>query len=389
MFIITNRQLHPDKSGLAQFGTRPNAAGPNELRMVEVTRSGRAWNVEIVPDVLDDAWKRKAGITGNWLQSMGFDPAGDVFGSAYVAKQLLARINPRRGGATATARRTATGRNLLFFVHGYNNDLQDVVERAASFESNFGVEVLAFSWPANGGGISGTASYLSDKNDAKVSVGALDRALAKFSDMLTRFNMAWVASVHQRAETLLARHPQNEELRRGKLAEIAHAECPFTVNLLLHSMGNYLYKHLLLSSASLGTGLTFDNVILAAADTNNKDHAEWVDRIKARKRVFVTINENDFALRVSRMKLGEEQLARLGHYPFDLHAQKAVYVDLTGAARVGDSHAYFEGKPLDNAAVNTFFSRAINGEFAERTLPYDEATGMYRMAQDRRSARRT
>ena len=386
MFIITNRELRSDRTGLEQFGPRANSLGPNELRMVEVTRAGRAWKVEIIPDELDAAWRARAGIDAAWLTSMGFDPDGKVFGSMYVASQVLARVNPRRAGAGPTA---AQGKNLLVFVHGYNNDIRDIIERAASFERNFGVEVIAFSWPANGGGVIGTASYLSDKNDAKISIGALDRALAKLGDLLGRFNMAWVEDVRRRADAVLVRHPGNEERRRERIAEIVAAECPFTVNLLLHSMGNYVYKHLLLSTASFGTALMFDNVVLAAADTNNKDHAQWVDRIKARRRVFVTINESDHALRVSRMKFGEAQLARLGHYPFDLNASQAVYIDFTGAPKVGSSHAYFEGEPLANVKVRRFFNDAVNGTFAERSLPFDEAMGTYRMNQDRRSARRT
>lgn len=370
MFVVTNRDLHPDRKGLDQFGKRVNPAGPNELRMVEVTRSRGGWKVEVVPDELDDAWRERAGIDADWLRSMGFPPGGPVHGSSYVAKRVLERVNPARAGMEGS------GRNLLVFVHGFNNDLKDVVERAASFEKNYGVEVLAFSWPANGGGAAGVASYLSDKNDAKVSVGALDRMLAKLSDMLVRFNASWVEEIHLRAA---AKHPDNEQLRRELVARTIDQGCPFTVSLIAHSMGNYLYKHVLLSTASMGTGLIFDNVVLAAADANNKDHALWVDRIRARRRVFVTINEDDSALRVSRMKLGEAQLARLGHYPYELLAQRAVYVDFTNAPKVSGSHAYFEGGPLQNARVKRFFKDAFNGLDAERRLPYDVARNTYRL----------
>ena len=111
-------------------------------------------------------------------------------------------------------------------------------------------------------------------------------------------------------------------------------------------MANYLYKHLLKSGSSEGAGLLFDNVILAAADTNNEDHALWVDRIRCRRRVYITINEDDRALAVSRMKSGEEQKARLGHYSFGLDSQQGVYVQFTDVRGVGDSHAYFEGETM-------------------------------------------
>lgn len=370
MFVVTNRELHAGRTGLAQFGKRPTPAGPNDLRMVEVRRVSKRWRVQIIPDVLDADWRRRAGLSDASLEAMGFDPAGNVYGSMYVARKVLDRVNPPR---TGSSRRK--GRNLLVYVHGYNNDLDDVVTRAAGFERNFGVEVIAFSWPANGGGLAGVASYLSDKNDAKVSVGALDRTLAKVGDMLTRFNEAWIQSIRDEA---LRKHPDNPERRDAMVSRLAEKGCPFKVNLLLHSMGNYIYKHVLLSSASVGTKLTFDNVILAAADTNNRDHADWTDRIRARSRVFVTINEDDGALLASRLKGGEEQLARLGHYPYDLNSTRVAYVDFTRVPRVGDAHAYFEGKPLEDPGVRRFFREACNGRRAETPLPFDVARNLYR-----------
>jgi len=372
MFVVTNRNLEPERKGLEQFGPRVNSRGPNELRMVEVTRARGGWKVEIVPDKLDDdpegRWCERAGIDDAWLQQMGFDPAQPVYGSSYVAKRVLDRVTPGRGG------RGGSGRHLLVFVHGFNNDIKDVVERAAAFEKNYRVEVLAFSWPANGGGATGVASYRSDKNDSKASVGALDRMLAKLNDMMRRFNASWVAQIIARAE---ARHPDNAQAARELAARTIDQGCPFTVNLVAHSMGNYLLKHMLLSTSSMGTGLIFDNVVLASADTNNPEHALWVERIRARRRVFVTINENDSALRLSRMKLGETQLARLGHYPYELFARGTVYVDFTNAPKVADSHAYFEGLALENARIKRFFKEAFTGLDAERQLAYDDARNAY------------
>lgn len=125
--------------------------------------------------------------------------------------------------------------------------------------------------------------------------------------------------------------------------------------------------------------LLFDNVMLIAADTNNAGHAEWASRIQARSRVLVTINERDTALMASRMKIGKHQLARLGHYPFELNAPGVVYVDFTDAAHVGDSHAYFEGKPTQNDKVLQFFDDAFHGRFPEKPLRFDPAKNRYRL----------
>ena len=68
-------------------------------------------------------------------------------------------------------------------------------------------------------------------------------------------------------------------------------------------------------------------------------------------------------------------------YPHDLYSRQAVYVDFTGATGVGDSHAYFEGKPLRNPAVRDFFGKAFHGQRAETDLEYDPATRLYRLTK--------
>ena len=51
MFIITNRTLSRNRT-LRAFGKQPNASGPNELRLAEVTKSGRSWRVKPIRDRL-------------------------------------------------------------------------------------------------------------------------------------------------------------------------------------------------------------------------------------------------------------------------------------------------------------------------------------------------
>jgi hypothetical protein len=125
------------------------------------------------------------------------------------------------------------------------------------------------------------------------------------------------------------------------------------------------------SSISRGTGLVFDNVVMVAADTNNVHHASWVDLIRFKRRLYITINENDQALAASRMKSGQDQLARLGHVLFGLNASRAHYVNFTESAWVGNSHAYFEGNArAKNDSVNRFFHKALNGQPADELLKF-------------------
>lgn len=361
MFIITNRQVRENKHDLDAFGPKPNPNGPHELRLAEAEKVGGQWRVTILPDRVDQATIKKWNLKPKPNDK---DDQGNpiVFASQYVARKISRRLEE-------------LDRNLVFFVHGYNNNLKAVLDRAQGFENAYDVEVVAFSWPADGGGfIGGTTNYLSDKRDAQASVGALSRALFKIADYLDAFNKERIKAIEDEATR---RFPDDAEKWDQFFTKAAEKGCPFTVNMVLHSMGNYLYKHVLQSSAMRVDRLTFDNIIMVAADANNEGHAEWVNTIQCRNRVYITINEDDGALRASRMKAGEEQKARLGHYPYNLFAERAVYVDFTDLPHVSDSHAYFEGKPLTNRKVSAFFTQALNGGRAEEKLPYQAERRLY------------
>ncbi len=357
MFVVTNRNVFPNRASLKAFGALPNPAGPHELRLAEANKTRGKWSVRILPDQVTAAMAKDAGLKLK---------AGEkAYASRYVAAKLLARINPTQGGS---------GRNFVLFVHGFNNDLEAALDRAHDFEQTYNVEVLVFSWPANGGGAKGVASYLSDKRDAMASVGAFGRVLEKLKALLLEAHASYEAQLATRADQ---RHGDNDEAWLSFYTQRAEARCPFTVNLVLHSMGNYLFKKALGTSAFRAALPIFDNVVLVAADTNSEDHAAWVEEIKARRRVLITINEHDIALAASQLKMGEQQKARLGHYLFGLNARNATYLNFTDAAKVGRSHAYFEGDPLQNEHVRRAFMAAFNGEAPERELRYNSARNYF------------
>ncbi|MFK7961973.1 MAG: alpha/beta hydrolase [Phycisphaerales bacterium] len=361
MFVITNRQLHAGRKGLARLGHRPNEAGPNELRVVQARRRGRSWSINILPDRLTARYRTAIDLPAR-PTARERNSGKEYFASHYAAQMIFDRVNPQERGVE--------GRNLVFFVHGYNNDLKAVLDRAEAFEQQYGVECLVFSWPANGGGLRGVTSYLSDKRDAQASAPAFNRVLEKMHDALVGYNN----DSHERiARRAVSRFPNDRAEQLRYVAERMERRCPFRVTMVAHSMGNYVLKQALRTTTTAADRLIFDNVVLAAADTNNLDHGLWVDRLNVRNRVYVTINEDDFALGASRMKIGDQQLARLGHSVSQLNSVRAFYVDFTGAPDVGRSHAYFEGSTAEHPAIRAFFHRAFNGERAETHLPYDAA----------------
>jgi len=325
---VTNREIDEGNNPIYKFGNSANPKGISELRLAKASKADDQWNVEVIPE------KRS------------------------FAPETTDRLRPSfRLFTELQANMERTGRNCVFFVHGYNTNFKSALETANNIETRYDVEVILFSWPSRGGGegeksigkdFLGTASYKRDKRIAQESTGALDRCF----------------------ETL-ARYIKNSE-----------CDCGQRFSLVCHSMGNYLLKNLLKHSIYQGETLIFDNIALCAADVNNAGHEAFVDRIAHRRRIYVTINENDFALAWSRRKLGEAQRARLGHYTRNLKSNTAIYVDVTDSRFVGKSHGYFADPKIvdNNDPLSRFFRAIFNGERGERTFPdFDPNKAIYQL----------
>jgi esterase/lipase superfamily enzyme len=360
MYLITNRKLTKAKN-LKSFGKTPSSKGPNELRMVSVEKSGQGWKVDPVTNQLPAATVKD--LKSKYM--LDIDTEIPWHGSLEVACELFERA------------RTAK-KSILFFVHGYNNDVEDVLKAAYKIESLYNVIVVPFTWPANGGGaISGTAAYLSDKSDARVSAGALNRAIGKIQQM----HLMLTRSLQQRhQDAAFKKHPENPSAAASLFTRLMETDCSVKMSLLCHSMGNYVLKHTFSTSENVTSQLVFDNVCLVAADANNKNHIEWVGKLDVRKRIYVVINENDSALKASRIKPGKEQKARLGHYLKQLNSPNASYIDVTDVKHIGSEHTYFKGDPVQkNAKLKALFSDMFNGKSVEHTLDYHADINTYRL----------
>ena len=361
MYVVTTRALDTTKKGLALFGQTPNELGPNELRLVAVTRRGGKYQSELLADQLSPA--EIQGI--NDSHGLALDPTATHYASLRVACELMEQARKDK-------------RHVLIYVHGYNNDMADILATAQAVEALYPVIVVPFSWPANGGGpVTGTVSYLDDKRDARVSMDALNRFFAKVRSSHELLTHARRAQLWGRATS---EHQSTPGAVRERYAELLAEDCEVTVNLMCHSMGNYVLKYALGPSGGAARELVFDNVSLIAADTNNPGHEQWVERIQVRNRLYITINEDDHALGWSRRKPGEAQLERLGHYLKNLIARNARYVDVTGAPWVRNDHSYFKGKPAEkNAALRAFFTAAFTGGRGETELRYLPDINAYRL----------
>ncbi|NOX91121.1 MAG: alpha/beta hydrolase [Gammaproteobacteria bacterium] len=362
MYLITNREINIKKKGLDIFGKNPNTKGAQEITVVEMEKKGKAWVTKPVTDKLSVETVKEL----KKKYKIDIDVKADWHGSLKVACEIFEMAMEKK-------------KSILFFVHGYNNDVKDVVKAAQDIERLYDVIVVPFTWPANGGNaISGAASYRSDKADGRQSAGALNRVVGKIQYYHSLLTRARLDNIRQR---VAKKYPDDSEspAAREYFTQLQENSCQTKLSLLCHSMGNYVLKHTLLTTDSRTRRLVFDNVCLVAADTNNKNHKEWVDKLDVRNRCYVVINENDSALAASRIKPGDEQLARLGQYTKKLNSSNAYYIDVTGADDIGREHTYFKGDSVkDNAELRAIFEGMFTGKTVEDRLGYHVDKNTYR-----------
>lgn len=319
MLIVTNRNIIKSNfvNGVGNelaFGDTVNAKGPNEVRLAHAEKKAGNWEVRLVDE------PRKL-TTSNIPSKHEFNVLRDKL--------------------------VENKRNCVFFVHGFNQSFAKNLEKALALEQKHNVEVVAFSWPSNPGGFK-LREYRDAKRTAKSSVGALDATLEKLGIYL--------------------KDPFNQE---------ALEACKVKFSFMTYSLGNFLFKNYVGDAHYDAETNIFENVILCQADVDNPGHAQWVDDIVAGKRIYVTINENDWVLKWSDANF---QKPRLGNTAQGLMATRACYVDFTDGPNVGNTHGVFY--ETTNDIVENFFTEVFNGRRGENIegLIYDANSNSYRFA---------
>ncbi|MEM7179274.1 MAG: alpha/beta hydrolase [Spirochaetota bacterium] len=319
MLIVTNRNIDISnfKNGVGNasaFGEIVNHKGPNEVRLAYAAKRDGKWQIRLIEEPVN--------------------LTDDNIPSKKVFDQLRNKlINDKK--------------NCIFFVHGFNQSFEENIEKAFEIEKKHSVEVIAFSWPSNPGGFI-TKEYRHAKRTAKASNAALDSTLEKLGRYL------------------------KEPFNRNSLLK-----CDVKFSFMAYSLGNYLFQNYVIDSIYEDETRIFDNIILCQADVDNEGHAEWVDRIEAGKRIYITINENDWVLKWSDANFQKDRLGRTAR---NLNSRKAIYFDFTDGENVRNTHGIFHEDT--NSVVKEFFTTVLNGERGETTqgLLYDSRKNAYCMS---------
>ncbi len=217
--------------------------------------------------------------------------------------------------------------NCVFYVHGYNKDFEESIAQGWALQKRYGVGIVVFSWASNPGGIP-PIEYPKARAIAGASSPAIDMTLEK-----------------------LGRY----------MCEEADVDCGISLNLLTHSLGNYLFQKFVEKPLFAGETRIFDNLILHQADVDNEGHEIWVNKLRYARRVYVTINEKDKILDISDVVNPD----RLGNTASDLISDRAIYFDFTDADEVNKSHQLFGETADKNSVIKDYFAKVFNGKPGE------------------------
>lgn len=208
----------------------------------------------------------------------------------------------------------------LLFIHGFNVAFDEAVESAAKISEQYAKlsgdgylpNIFVFSWPSDGA----LTGYGNDRHDAEASGYAFARGLVKLTGFLRESD--------------------------------AGQACQQKINLIAHSMGNYVLRHALQQARKINNGAVlarlFDNVILTAADEDHDafEHDHKLAKLpELAQRITVYFNTGDLALTVADVAKGNPD--RLGHdgpsKPHQIPA-KVVIVDVSDVVDEAVGHSY-------------------------------------------------
>lgn len=316
IIVVSNRSIKAGASDQTLFQENPNDKGIDEIRLAtaDFNPLTHQWTVDLLPE--------------SELNATTMPPSQQLF------QQMIAGIE------AGTYKKT-----WVFYIHGFNQSFSQGLEASWQISQVYEVDVILFSWPSNPGGFV-TDEYRRARQAAKASANALDRTL----DKLGRY---------------LVDRPY-EEIQR----------CQVSLNLLVHSLGNFMLESVARDPVFLQNISLFSNIIFHQADVDNRLHRFWIDRVTYGTRMYVTINEEDLVLKASDLINPN----RLGNTVEGLNGNRPIYIDFTDGASVGGAHNLFLEVP-NNPALMSFFRRVLRGQRGEIVpgFVFDDRVNAFRL----------
>ena len=245
----------------------------------------------------------------------------------------------------------------LFLLHGFHQDPAETIKKTRALIDIHDVNVILFSWPSRPKPInafntdsintlvqSSVRSLLAGMGTPSIAPFLIKETKKAIADFKNNYLPARQNARLSSTDFYNALDIVNSLL----LPKIKQAK----LSLLVHSMGNYLLQHCLISKKSLP--ISFYNIICHQADVKSSNHVSWMPGLypHARHKLYITVNVYDYVLAASNIlnKMnGEKNTERLGQSvnlkPNGLqqgYIQGAAnYLDFTDAKGINSRHEIF------------------------------------------------
>jgi len=286
-FFITNREIIKPEDGTPEYIREDGKEnGGENLRFGSYDLASKDFTLYPEPDKTTDLH----------YKSLKRKSAQSLKGSAKFFKTLYAELS---SGATT---------DVLFFIHGFNTDLEGVREAFVNLNQRYMVtgspikHIVMFTWPGRSPDI--PLHYKDDAKDAKSSGEALARGFVKVMDFLKEF-----------------------------LAEGNNKPCGQHIHLMVHSMGHRVLKNMLLEleRKRLPKPMIFKEILLMAADTHYDVFSKsYRDLIDLGERIHIYFHNSDEVLWISKYtKNFSNRLGRSGRKIKDPKLAYILEVDCT------------------------------------------------------------
>lgn len=157
------------------------------------------------------------------------------------------------------------------------------------------------------------------------------------------------------------------------------------VTTFYHSMGNIILEQMVrhYNVSDLNETPFIDNLVINAACVPQKGHADWVEKIRFAKQVYVHYNRTDLQLKGAHLLMLKKQLGE--KVKKRARAANAVYVNFHDM--VGFRHSYFMNFPYNefklSPAMVSYFKRILNGQ----GISSNEVISLLDTAKETNSAR--
>lgn len=270
-------------------------------------------------------------------------------------------------------------RPWVMFVHGFNQTIEKNIAKARNIEKWRKLNVIVFSWPSqpHPGKTDSVMKVVKSSALAKfvrsnltaAAIGALTDFVEDYWRTYTLAKMNAESSADDMAAACRLVQSRLIKKTRRKL----------TISLLVHSLGNYLMQHTVMTHN--GIAARFEHIMLHQADAASAEQRQWIPVLaRAARHVYVTINKYDSVLAVAQVY---NQKERLGHSQQGfIHNSKISYCDFTGIPSViwsdgsgenmnQNDHGLFN-LPLDKCADDMYqlLSRLLKSEKAGLTKAF-------------------